>query len=158
MAYSPLLQPHNLRIAFLTALALAASGCDTGRADQLDGEQTKVADQAFSAEQRRIAATLSIGNDPTLNGSDDPYDRAIACDIGISALERQLTSNGLLNQEQISALGRIDRNFNSQIAALGRERSKSSEQIAEDRARKLEALPDTSSRMRVAMGCIRDFG
>lgn len=87
-------------IAALVAVALvSACGADPSATKPVAGQVRQ-----FSAEDKRIARQLSLGNNSLLSQTSDPQRQALLCRDTLEAIEARLASTGALNGEALKAL------------------------------------------------------
>lgn len=144
----------RLRPTFLCALgAVLLTACAPETSPAPQPSQTPA--REFSAEDKRAAQALSIGNQAALTGAATAYDRALLCNIALDSLIEQLQERGALTTEQQRAFGEVQRLYERRLAqAAG---GKSQEELATDRTQAEEANPEPSTRAQIAIGCLRQL-
>ncbi|TCD06728.1 hypothetical protein EYB45_03305 [Erythrobacteraceae bacterium CFH 75059] len=139
--------------AMVVALSggLAACGEPIALPDAATGT---AAGRTPSAEERRAAQSLSIGNQQALAAAT-PYDRALLCSFALEALDGQLRERGLLNDAQRQAFAQMRAEFARQLRATAGERAEAD--VARDRQTVAEAHPEPGDQAQIAIGCLRRF-
>lgn len=135
----------------LGTLLLTACSPETTPASQ--PSQTPV--REFSAEDKRAARALSIGNQAALTGAATAYDRALLCNIALDSLTEQLQERGALTTEQQRAFAEVQQLYERRLAQASG--GKSQEQLATDRTEAEEANPEPSTQAQIAIGCLRQL-
>ncbi|GAA3786603.1 hypothetical protein GCM10022600_03030 [Qipengyuania pelagi] len=138
-----------MKNAFLFSLIATGvlGACSAGKPAT---EERKVSQQkTFSAEDKRIASVLSIGNDE-ISSTVSPQYRATLCSLSLQAIEDGMRST--LSDEQRQAFAQAQALYDQRSAAgLSQD----------DRERTVEeveaAYPNPIDRARFAIGCLQDL-
>lgn len=107
----------------------------------------------FSADDRRAAQALSIGNQETLASAATPYNQALLCSLALGSLNEQLQERGILDAAQQRAFAQMQALFDRQVRQRGG--GKTQAEIALDREQVATDTPDPSTRAQIAIGCLR---
>lgn len=122
--------------------ALLAAGCS----DQSgDAAQQQVPAKQFSAQDKRVAAALSLGNESGIDETLSPADRARLCRYLISDLEGLLRRSGSLTSELEQGFDLAKQMYDRRVEANGGGASGAS--LAEGKTE--------SERARMALTCVR---
>jgi len=141
---------------FFIALSLASISANCAPStDTATDELASSASDRFSAEDRRIARALSIGNNSTLDNANDPYDQALMCGVAIDFIAQAFESSTGLESAQRQAIKLARNLFAQRLYDLGRSRGKSRIEIERDRARKATDIPEDGTKAQIAIGCIQ---
>jgi hypothetical protein len=142
-------------IRYLTA-GLLVAGCATlgacapARPAPEQGSE-RGAERQFSAEEKAIARSLSLGA-VALKEEITPAYRAALCELTLASVQEQIATSGMLTDEQQRAF--------SQAQAMYRQRAKiglSQDQAREVRAQVVRDFPDPSARARFVVECLREL-
>ena len=115
----------------------------------------------FSAEDKRAAEALSIGNSQEVTAAGSPYSRALLCRHGIAVLAANFETAPGLSQEQREAMEQASAYFDQQLRQLGSEENKSAAEITSDLEQTAEDNTDLAANARTAVACLqrlRDAG
>ena len=107
--------------------------------------------QTFSAEDQRIARSLSLGNEAAVQGVAN-VDRSMACSVALDTLRERLFKETSLAPEVIQAFNQAQQIYADRASA-----GLTSQDVAEARAAAEDAIPDEGDRARLAIGCLRDL-
>lgn len=104
---------------------------------------------------RRLAALLSVGSDPTVANSGDPYDFAVRCTLGLTQFSRQARTRTILSEKQLAALIDIRTFYEREAAKLGEAKGEnaSARQVKQDQI--AASLTSPMKMMQVAISCLR---
>lgn len=142
----------DLRLVASVLLLGASSAC-TPSADQRLGADDIAAP---SANDRRLARLLSVGNDPNLLNKSDKYDLALRCKLSLAAFARQASSASVLTDEQRRALDDLRKSFADRATMIGTARG---EDQAARQAKEQQVAASMASevqKMQVAIACLRN--
>jgi hypothetical protein len=140
--------------AALLPVALLLSACGSGEAAPTPG---KIPEQAreFSAEDKKAALALSMGNVQALSAETSAYDRSLLCSIALESVQAQLSESGQLDTAMINAIDQVRTIYTTRVQQLGAAENKSGSEIAADHQQRVEELSQRSERGQIAIGCLR---
>lgn len=133
-------------------IALSLAGCDSAE-PSLPGEPA-AASQAVDAEDMRAARSLSIGNVRALDDSVGPYIQALRCRIALDAINEHFGGSGRFSDELKQGVSEAQAIYERQLARLGAQAGKSSEEIQSDLSEQAERIPALSTRSQILIGCL----
>ena len=147
------LQSAGFKRAFiLMPLLLAACG---GGGDTQAREDVPKEARSFSADDKRAAASLSIGNVQSVSSDMTAYDRSLTCSIALQQVKTRLSASGQLNTAIIDSINQVNMVYDNQVRQLGAADNKSSADIAADRTGRTEEMMEQSQQGQIAIGCLR---
>lgn len=138
-----------MKNAFLFSLIATGvlSACSAGNSPTEEHEVSQ--QKTFSAEDKRIASALSIGNDE-ISSTVSPQYRATVCSLSLQAIEERMRST--LSDEQRQAFAEAQALYD-QRAAVGLSQDDRERTVEEVEA----AYPNPIDRARFALGCLQDL-
>lgn len=109
-----------------------------------------------SANDRRLAKLLSVGNDPSLLNRGDEYDLAIRCKLGLAAFATKASNASVLTREQRRALDDLRKSYAAKATKIGADRGE--DQSTRDAREKQVAASMASEvqKMQIAIACLRN--
>ena len=138
------------RFVVVLSVLLSLGAC-SGKAD-VASEQSGAGNQrVFSADDKRIARLLSIGETGVKAGGS-PQDQALLCDIALQSIADRLRQSGALSAVQMGAFDKAQSLYRTRAAA-----GRTPAQLASARSAMETAHPEASERARLAIGCLRDL-
>lgn len=140
------------RAFILMPLLLAACG---GGGDTQAREDVPKQARSFSADDKRAAASLSIGNVQSMSSEMTAYDRSLTCSIALGQVKEQLSGSGQLNTAIIDSINQVNMVYDNQVRQLGAADNKSAADIAADRTGRSEEMMEQSQQGQIAIGCLR---
>lgn len=132
-------------LAILSVTACTGQGTPAGK--QSEPENQRI----YSAEDKRIAQLLSIG-ETAAQDSSSPRDQALLCSIALQSIANRLRQSGALSEAQLQAFAKAQ-NLYLKRAAIGR----SATELATAKSAMETAHPESSERARLAIGCLRNL-
>ncbi|MFA9199711.1 MAG: hypothetical protein ACEQR8_00790 [Cypionkella sp.] len=135
-------------------LAAALAGCAPASEQKGGGAFDAANARTYGADERRIAARLSLGNGSELNSDDSPYTQAVMCRAAFDSVAERLQQTGALGADQVRAMETAKGLFESRLASLARAAGKSEQTVASD-LRERAAQSDAAASARVLVGCLR---
>lgn len=153
MAHQRSVQRNLLAIGTF-CLSILLAGCGATEPAPVPGERP-VEGREFSAEDKRAALALSLGNVSALSADATPYERSLSCSIALEAVYGQLAESGQLDSSMVSAIDQVRTIYDSRVRQLGSAANRSSAEIAADRLERAEEIPEPSERGQIAIGCLR---
>lgn len=141
----------GLPTLLLPALVVGLTACGSGGEGSTPAGTSPASRPTFSAEDRRIAQSLSIGR-ADLPANASARDQALLCELALETLQDRLLSSNVLNAAQRQAFSRALREY-SERAASGLTKA----QLDEARQNAARAHPEHSERARAAIGCLRSL-
>lgn len=107
----------------------------------------------FGKEDRRIAATLSIGRPALLQEEASEYGRAILCKVALDSIAPRLSE--LTSAEQRALLGHVEAQLAERAFVQGSAAGKSRTEVERDLEAKATEVDDPSVLVPTAMACLR---
>jgi transposase-like protein len=153
MAYPRNIRIRNLAIGLITMPLLLAS-CGSGDTTPVPDAMPEQG-REFSAEEKRAALALSIGNVQALSAETSAYDRSLLCSIALESVGMQLSQGGQLDPAVVDAVEQVRAVYNNRVQQLGSAEGKTVADIAADRQQRSEQIPEQSERGQIAIGCLR---
>lgn len=109
----------------------------------------------YGPNERRIAASLSIGALPALANDSSPYQQALLCTTALENLGARLRGTSMLDPRAAGGLREAVGQYEAQIARLAAESGKSADAIASDRQAAKESVADDRAWPQIGVGCLR---
>ena len=134
-------------------LSLAAFGllsaCSADKTSKANGDMLN--GQAFTAADKRVARTLSIGGEDSIPNASPQY-RAALCSLALESIADRMRGGAILTDEQQRAFAQAQSLYTRRAAAgVSREER---EQLLSD----VEvSYPNQSDRAKFAIRCLRDL-
>lgn len=130
------------------AFALALSSCSV---PPRPGQQADGVGGGFSTTDKKVAATLSIGNEMD-RGTTSPQFEAALCGLALREIDDRLQGNELLTADQRRAFARAQDVYKRRATS-----GQTPEQIEKIQRDVDAAYPDGESRARFAVICLRQL-
>ena len=116
-------------------------------------DERNVSQKQFSAEDKRAALALSIGQQSALVTAQSPYQRALLCVVSMDALSKRILGATGLTEPQREALALAGRHFEAQLRTVAKDAGKSDGNVKTDLEQTVRDHPDESENARVAIAC-----
>lgn len=146
--------PRFVAVSF-AAIAASLGGCAPS-ADSKGGGAFEAANaRTFGAEERRVAALLSLGNGSDLDTGASPYTQAVMCLAALESVADRLQQAGTLGAEQVRAMETAESVFESRLDSLARAAGKSDSAVREDLREQAAIQSDPGTGGRILVGCLR---
>lgn len=147
------IQKTRYSAAVLLYAALGACSAEPASAphDQLVNELNVSSDKVFGPEERRIAGALSLGNNSALEDTDDPYQKALICGVGMRQLAERMQPSGALNEAQAEVFTSMIDTYEREAMEAG---GKTPAELARDQREWASKQDDSSRVARAGLACL----
>ncbi|OYW44558.1 MAG: hypothetical protein B7Z08_08005 [Sphingomonadales bacterium 32-68-7] len=129
--------------------------CSPSAQESTANDLASAAPGPFSAEDKRVARALSVGNSQLLDAADSPYEQALLCNVAINYMAEALEQRGGLQPDQQQAVALARDFFAERARDLGLGRGKSPVEIERDQATKASSIPEGRAKAQLAIGCVQ---
>lgn len=136
-------------------VALLAS-CSQPPASRED-DTPKSPPREFSAQDKKIAQALSVGNDSTVENADGPYDQALLCRNAIETIIGRLVDSGRAGGEVLGTLRQAQEVFDTRLRSLATSEGKSQNDLRRDIRDAAEQNVSSSTASRLVLGCFKNL-
>lgn len=144
-------RPRRLILIAVATCAATIAGC--AASDRPSEQENGSKPVVYTAEDKRIARLLSIGNrQDLLVGS--AYDKAQLCSVAIETIEDQMRKSDVLSAQQLRAVALARTAFDRQALALGRAEGKSADRVIADRRALIQDDLKRQERMQLSLSCL----
>ncbi|ABC64772.1 hypothetical protein ELI_13400 [Erythrobacter litoralis HTCC2594] len=117
-------------------------------------DDTAAQTREFSAEDKRVASLLSIGDSAALEESEGPYEQARMCRDSINAMIVRFRSLDALDASQVRAMETARELFQSRMDAAI-ETARPGDAAQEDELAELPDDQQAARQARIAIACVR---
>ncbi|MXP27953.1 hypothetical protein GRI58_03840 [Porphyrobacter algicida] len=111
----------------------------------------------FTADDKRAAQALSLGNAAALKGGSNQYDQSLLCSISIESIMSKLRDTGTFSPQQLASVEKAKKIYDERASAAAKEQSKSRADISRDRAQLASKHQDEMERARLSIGCLKSL-
>lgn len=109
-----------------------------------------------SANDRRLAKLLSVGNDPGLLNRGDEFDFAIRCKLGLAAFAKQASNSSVLTREQARALDDLRKSYAAKATKIATDRGEDQRARQAKETQVAASMASDVQKMQIAIACLRN--
>lgn len=135
----------------LVLVAVALSSCAPD-GSALPG-RVSTSSRQFSAEDKVIARSLSLGNAPTVGDDASPYIEALTCSIALESMSERFFQAGK-GESHRAAMGQAEGIYSRRVAQLAHGLGKTPEETGNDRKKRADDVPELRDRGLLAIRCL----
>lgn len=139
------------RICLLSTSPLVLTACSVSEKDQVQEQELFPTSHEFSAEDKRVARVLSLGNEIARDNSTPQY-KAVLCTLALAEIKDRMGESNLMSSQQSEAFAKVQNVYRrrASVGLSGQEREKLRSDVEADH-------PEQRERARFAIGCLRDL-
>lgn len=144
----------GFRALFFSALATTLAACSPAADDRGSGLSAPSV-RMFSAEDKKVAAALSLGAGPDLDKEGSPYAQAVACKAAYDDVAERLAQPGMVSADQMRSMETAGEVFQKRLSGVAASVRKSGDEIQRDLAARKDTGAGAEATMRILISCLR---
>ena len=134
-----------------TFMSMGLLSCSGGHGDR---QEESAAARQYSARDKQIAQSLSLGSRSLLDSAQTPYDRAVLCKVSVDSVAPQLSA--MLDSRQTATVDAARKVIDQRLRATAFAASKTNDDVARDINKQRENI-EAGVAARFAIACLRDL-